>query len=227
MVATVRSEMHGSLWKMLISSASVGFEPCPPNPCRASSPHASVKGDHIGLLLNCGLLTKHTNDTGAYWFAVPHVGQVVKSLVRGRKVRLAGAVLACRRWCDKFRSLCCLSSFHSRPCLCVGRSGCASCYGWTAPLVAYALYRYNMAVVLSVADWLVMSHDPVSGAAQEILGLLSRKRYPEMFVRDLEARKLQYSILDGRFHTRDLVGSGAVLQLETTSGPLLRLNKKT
>ncbi|KAK9830141.1 hypothetical protein WJX72_009964 [[Myrmecia] bisecta] len=125
---------HGDLLRLLTSDK------------RGRRLHDTVTGDHVGLLLNCGLLTKHVKEADTFWFAVPQIGRVVTSLVRGRK---------------------------------------------------------------------------------EILGMLSRKRYPEVFVKDLEKRKLQYSILDPRFHIRDLVGSGALAQMETTSGLLLRLNKKT
>ena len=61
---------------------------------------------------------------------------------------------------------------------------------------------------------------------EELLGVVSRRRYSEMFERDWEGRKLQRSLLDTRFHIRDLVGSGALERIETTAGPLLRAIKR-
>lgn len=55
--------------------------------------------------------------------------------------------------------------------------------------------------------------------------MLSRRRHPEMFVKELEQKKLGQSLLDSRFHMRDLVGLGSIAKVDTTSGPLLRIVK--
>ena len=55
--------------------------------------------------------------------------------------------------------------------------------------------------------------------------MLSRRRYPEMFVKELEQKKLGQSLLDSRFHMRDLAGLGSIAKVDTTSGPLLRIVK--
>ena len=61
---------------------------------------------------------------------------------------------------------------------------------------------------------------------QEILVILSRRRHPEMFVKELEKRKLRDSRLGMQYHIRDLLGSGQLQKSNTTSGPLLRVVKK-
>ena len=61
---------------------------------------------------------------------------------------------------------------------------------------------------------------------QDLIGMLSRRRHPEMFVKELQTKKLSQTVLDVRFHIRDMVGSGMLQQLDSTSGPLLRLVKK-
>jgi len=60
---------------------------------------------------------------------------------------------------------------------------------------------------------------------QDLLGMMSRRRYPEMFVKELEQKKLNQSLLDSRFHIRDLIGLGSIAKFDTTSGPLLRIVK--
>lgn len=55
--------------------------------------------------------------------------------------------------------------------------------------------------------------------------MLSRRRYPEMFIKELEQKKLGQSLLDSRFHIRDLIGLGSIAKVDTTSGPLLRIIK--
>eukprot|EP00891_Asterochloris_glomerata_P006049 jgi/Astpho2/6049/e_gw1.00084.122.1_t len=61
---------------------------------------------------------------------------------------------------------------------------------------------------------------------KDLTGMLSRRRHPEMFVKELQTKKLSQTVLDVRFHIRDMVGSGMLQQLDSTSGPLLRLVKK-
>lgn len=55
--------------------------------------------------------------------------------------------------------------------------------------------------------------------------MLSRRRYPEMFVKELEQKKMGQSLLDTRFHIRDLIGLGSITKVDTTSGTLLRIVK--
>jgi hypothetical protein len=55
---------------------------------------------------------------------------------------------------------------------------------------------------------------------------LQRRRYAEIPERELEKRRLQRSVLGVRFHVRDMLGSGALLRLDTTVGPVLRLAQK-
>ncbi len=61
---------------------------------------------------------------------------------------------------------------------------------------------------------------------QEVMGILSRRRHPEMFVKELEKKKLRDSRMGMQFHIRDLLGSGQLQKSTTTSGPLLRIVKK-
>ena len=59
----------------------------------------------------------------------------------------------------------------------------------------------------------------------QLHGLVSRRRYGELPERELQGRKLQRSVLDARFHVRDLVGMGMLERLQTTSGVVLRAPK--
>lgn len=43
---------------------------------------------HVSLLLNCGLLTRHMTQKDTYWFALAGIGPLIKSVVKGRKVKL-------------------------------------------------------------------------------------------------------------------------------------------
>lgn len=61
--------------------------------------------------------------------------------------------------------------------------------------------------------------------SQDLLGMLSRRRYPEMFVKELEQKKVGQNLLDTRFHIRDLIGLGSITKVDTTSGTLLRIVK--
>ena len=60
---------------------------------------------------------------------------------------------------------------------------------------------------------------------QDLLSMLSRRRHPEIFIKELEQKKLSQSLLDSRFHIRDLIGLGSISKVETTSGPLIRIVK--
>ncbi|KAG5377653.1 hypothetical protein IGI04_025495 [Brassica rapa subsp. trilocularis] len=59
---------------------------------------------------------------------------------------------------------------------------------------------------------------------KELLSLLKRKRHKEMFLAELEKKRLRYSPLDMRFHIRDLIGSGHLKTFLTTSGLVVRVS---
>lgn len=61
---------------------------------------------------------------------------------------------------------------------------------------------------------------------EELLGLVSRRKYSEIFEKEVTGRKLQRSHLDMTFHIRDLIGLGDIHRVATTSGPLLRARKR-
>lgn len=63
----------------------------------------------------------------------------------------------------------------------------------------------------------------VTDPPRTALQALQRRRYPEIPERELEKRRLQRSVLSVRFHVRDMLGCGALLRLDTTVGPVLRL----
>lgn len=44
-----------------------------------------VEDNHISLLIQGGLLVRQLTDGTAYWFSMPNVGSILKSLVQGRK----------------------------------------------------------------------------------------------------------------------------------------------
>uniref|UniRef100_A0A0D6R9L0 Serine/threonine-protein kinase 19 n=1 Tax=Araucaria cunninghamii TaxID=56994 RepID=A0A0D6R9L0_ARACU len=48
-----------------------------------------VKDKQISLLINTGLLTRQMVDSDVYWFLIPNVGTVLKSLSQGRKELLS------------------------------------------------------------------------------------------------------------------------------------------
>ena len=56
--------------------------------CRKHKRRDEVTEQHISLLLNCGLLTRHLTQKDTYWFALAGIGPLIKSLVKGRKVCL-------------------------------------------------------------------------------------------------------------------------------------------
>ena len=60
----------------------------------------------------------------------------------------------------------------------------------------------------------------------QLLGLVTRRRYGEIREKDLEGHSLQRSLMDMRFHVRDLIGMGALQRVQTTSGALLRAPKR-
>ena len=60
----------------------------------------------------------------------------------------------------------------------------------------------------------------------QLLGLVTRRRYGEMREKDLEGHSLQRSLMDMRYHVRDLIGMGALQRVQTTSGALLRAPRR-
>ena len=54
--------------------------------CRKHKRRDEVTDQHISLLLNCGLLTRHMTQKDTYWFALAGIGPLIKSVVKGRKV---------------------------------------------------------------------------------------------------------------------------------------------
>ncbi len=49
----------------------------------------SVKDSHVSLLMNAGLLVRQLVDETAYWFSIPNVGFLLKSISSGRKELLS------------------------------------------------------------------------------------------------------------------------------------------
>lgn len=65
----------------------------------------------------------------------------------------------------------------------------------------------------------------VTAARKELIGMLRRRRYSEIPLRELEQKKLQASGLGVQFHIRDMVGRGLIKVLDTPAGKLVRLVK--
>ncbi len=54
---------------------------------RGAKTHDRVTDTHVSLLLNLGLLSRHSHTADQYLFAVPNAGPIIKGLIGGRKVR--------------------------------------------------------------------------------------------------------------------------------------------
>ncbi|KAM7257717.1 hypothetical protein ACFE04_013458 [Oxalis oulophora] len=65
----------------------------------------------------------------------------------------------------------------------------------------------------------------LSQGRKELLSLLNRKKYKEMMLATLEKMRLRYSLLDMRFHLRDLIGSGHLKTVQTPTGLVIRVSK--
>ncbi|XP_050204616.1 uncharacterized protein LOC126654711 [Mercurialis annua] len=65
----------------------------------------------------------------------------------------------------------------------------------------------------------------LSQGRKELLSLLSRRRYKEMMLAPLEKKRLRFSLLDMRFHLRDLIGSGHLKTISTPTGLVVRVSK--
>lgn len=59
-------------------------------PCgygRGAKTHDRVTDAHVSLLLNLGLLSRHSHTADQYLFATPNAGPIIKGIIGGRKVR--------------------------------------------------------------------------------------------------------------------------------------------
>lgn len=65
----------------------------------------------------------------------------------------------------------------------------------------------------------------LSQGRKEVLSLLNRRRYKEMMLASMEKKRLRFSTLDMRFHLRDLIGSGHLKTVQTSSGLVVRVAK--
>ncbi|CAK7346379.1 unnamed protein product [Dovyalis caffra] len=65
----------------------------------------------------------------------------------------------------------------------------------------------------------------LSQGRKELISLLNRRRYKEMMLAPLEKMRLRQSLLDMRFHLRDLIGSGHLKTVNTPTGLLVRISK--
>ncbi|KAL3517709.1 hypothetical protein ACH5RR_020298 [Cinchona calisaya] len=65
----------------------------------------------------------------------------------------------------------------------------------------------------------------LSQGRKQLLSFLNRKKYKEMMLALLEKKCLHLSLLDMRFHLRDLIGSGHLKTVQTPSGLVVRIAK--
>ncbi len=65
----------------------------------------------------------------------------------------------------------------------------------------------------------------ISAGRKEIIDALKRKKHPEMLESQLVQKKLKASPLGIQWHLRDLLGTLAVVRMQTTVGPLIRVAK--
>ncbi|XP_050251703.1 uncharacterized protein LOC126698486 isoform X2 [Quercus robur] len=65
----------------------------------------------------------------------------------------------------------------------------------------------------------------LSQGRKEVLSFLNRRRYKEMMLASMEKKRLRFSPLDMRFHLRDLIGSGHLKTVQTSTGLLVRVSK--
>ncbi|KAM7496110.1 hypothetical protein LguiA_020524 [Lonicera macranthoides] len=65
----------------------------------------------------------------------------------------------------------------------------------------------------------------LSQGRKELLSFLNRRKYKEMMLAPLEKKRLRLSVLDMRFHLRDLIGSGHLKSVQTPSGIVIRVAK--
>lgn len=65
----------------------------------------------------------------------------------------------------------------------------------------------------------------LSQGRKELLSFMNRRKYKEMMLALLEKKRLHLSLLDMRFHLRDLIGSGHLKTVQTPSGLVVRIAK--
>ncbi|GAV81379.1 Stk19 domain-containing protein [Cephalotus follicularis] len=65
----------------------------------------------------------------------------------------------------------------------------------------------------------------ISQGRKELLSLLNRRKYKEMMLALLEKKHLRLSLLDMRFHIRDLIGSGHLKTIQTPTGLVIQVSK--
>ncbi|KAG6776465.1 hypothetical protein POTOM_019976 [Populus tomentosa] len=89
---------------------------------------------------------------------------------------------------------------------------------WTRQLIDPNMYWFAIPNIGSILKGL-------SQGRKELLSLLNRQRYKEMMLAPLEKKRLRLSLLDMRFHLRDLIGSGHLKTVNTPTGLLVRVSK--
>ncbi|CAA6662487.1 unnamed protein product [Spirodela intermedia] len=65
----------------------------------------------------------------------------------------------------------------------------------------------------------------LSQGRKELVSLLRKRKHREMMLAALEKKRLRLSLLDMRFHLRDLIGSGVLKTVESPTGLIVRLSK--
>ncbi|XP_041006121.1 serine/threonine-protein kinase 19 homolog [Juglans microcarpa x Juglans regia] len=65
----------------------------------------------------------------------------------------------------------------------------------------------------------------LSQGRKEVLSFLNRRRYKEMMSTSMEKKRLRLSPLDMRFHLRDLIGSGHLKTIQTSTGLVVQVSK--
>lgn len=66
----------------------------------------------------------------------------------------------------------------------------------------------------------------ISAGRKEIIDVLKRKKHPEMLESQLVQKKLKGSPLGMGWHLRDMLGTAALVKMQTTVGPLIRVLHK-
>lgn len=141
-------------------------------------------------------------DADLYLFSMAGAGPVVKSLLKQRKARCAPV----------------LSRHLPAPVACIALPSCS----WIPHQLPPCLPAKTICSV-SITAPVELSHINV----QDFVTGLRRKRYPEVFLREVEKRRpLASAVVDQRFLIRDLIGTNTLTQQQTTSGPLLRLTPR-
>ncbi|KAK9137882.1 hypothetical protein Sjap_008476 [Stephania japonica] len=88
----------------------------------------------------------------------------------------------------------------------------------TRQLVDSNMYWFSIPNIGSVLKGL-------SQGRKELLSLLNRRKYKEMALAVLEKKRLRMSLLDMRFHLRDLIGSGHLKTVNSPTGLMVQISK--